>query len=47
MLLINKIALFARSAYYFRSEPFEEMCLFVANFRDFTEGDMGFAQSPI
>ena len=41
--------IFARSAYmyYFRSEPFEEMCGSVRRFRDFTEGDMGFAQSPI
>ena len=43
--------LIARSAYYFRSGPFEEIrmsvCVSVWDFRDFTEGDMGFGQGPI
>ena len=38
----------ARSAYYFRTGPFEKMCPFVClsvrRFRDFTEGEMGFGQ---
>ena len=37
------IDLIARSAYYFRSGPFEEIrvcvCVFVSNFRDFTEAE--------
>ena len=41
----------ARSAYYFRTGPFEKIsllvCLSVRIFRDFTEGEIGFAQGPI